>query len=149
MVDMQLTRFSDLALRAMMLLSAVGPDGPRVTTGAIAVKVNASEHHVAKAVTRLVELGCVRAQRGRTGGIFLTDTGRSIPVGRLIRLLEGDREVVDCAGEHPCPLIAGCRLRRALAAAKEAFYRELDEYTIDELAASPTIPLTIISAPTP
>lgn len=148
-VDMQLTRFSDLALRAMMLLAAAGPDGPRMTTGAIAVRVNASEHHVAKAITRLVGLGCVRAQRGRTGGLFLTDTGRSISVGHLIRQLEGDREVVECVGDQPCPLLAACRLRHALAVAKEAFYGELDRYTIDDLAASPTIPLAMVAFPSP
>lgn len=144
---MQLTRFSDLALRAMMLLAAAPSDGHRVTTGVIAAKVNASEHHVAKAITRLVALDCVRAQRGRTGGLFLTETGRSMSVGRLIRLLEGDREVVECAGERPCPLLAACRLRHALAVAKEAFYFELDKYTVDELAASPTIQLTITAPP--
>lgn len=142
---MQLTRFSDLALRAMMLLAAAPLEGHRVTTGSIAARMNASEHHVAKAVTRLVALDCVRAQRGRTGGLFLTETGRSIPVGRLIRLLDGDREVIGCEGDRPCPLLAGCRLRRALAVAKEAFYSELDRYTIEKLAASPTIPLTMIA----
>ncbi|WP_072806103.1 RrF2 family transcriptional regulator [Rhodococcoides yunnanense] len=141
---MQLTRFSDLALRAMMLLASAGPDR-RVTTGSIAVHVNASEHHVAKAVTRLVGLQCVRAVRGRSGGLFLTEHGRSMRVGTLIRQLENDREVVDCIGDRPCPLIAACRLRRALDDAKEAFYSELDRHTIDDLATSPLLQLTITS----
>ncbi|WP_338887517.1 Rrf2 family transcriptional regulator [Rhodococcus sovatensis] len=145
---MQLTRFSDLALRAMMLLAAAGPDR-RSTTGSIAKQVNASEHHVAKAITRLVGLDCVRAVRGRSGGLFLTDTGRSMQVGQLIRRLEGDREVVDCTGGQPCPLLAACRLRRALADAHEAFYSELDRYTIEDLAASPFLQLTIATAPQP
>lgn len=147
--DMQLTRFSDLAVRAMMLLAAAPPDGHRVTTGAIAVKVNASEHHVAKAITRLAALDCVRAQRGRTGGLSLTETGRSMPVGQLIRRPEGDREVVECVGDRPCPLLAACRLRHALAVATEAFYSELDRHTIEELAASPTIRLTMITPSAP
>lgn len=136
---MQLTRFSDLGLRAMMLLAAA--NGRRMTTGAIAASVNASEHHVAKAVTRLVELDLVRSQRGRTGGLFLTDSGRRASVGWLVRQLERDREVVDCTAGRPCPLLPSCRLRRALADAAEAFYTELDRYTIDDLATSALLPL--------
>lgn len=138
---MQLTRFTDLGLRSMMLLAAGESDGRRVTTATIAAGAGASEHHVAKAVSRLAELGMVRARRGRTGGLELTDAGRTASVGRLVRSLEGDREVVDCVGEHPCPLIPGCRLRRALAEAKEAFYRELDRHTVADLAAGPALPL--------
>lgn len=137
---MQLTRFTDLGLRAMMLLS-VGESGERrVTTRTIAVAAGASEHHIAKAVSRLVELDMVHARRGRVGGLELTDAGRVASVGWLVRRLEGDREVIDCVGEHPCPLIPACRLRRALAAAKEAFYAELDRHTINDLARGAGLP---------
>jgi Rrf2 family nitric oxide-sensitive transcriptional repressor len=139
---MQLTRFTDLGLRTMMLLAANQSEQRRMTTGSIALSVNASEHHVAKAVTRLVEFGWVSARRGRTGGLFLTDGGRTMRVGQAIRLLEGDREVIDCDGTRPCPLLPACRLRHALAAAKEAFYRELDQYSLDDLAAPALIRLT-------
>ena len=138
---MQLTRFTDLGLRAMMLLAA-GEDGDqRVTTRQIAANVGASENHIAKAVSRLVELGLVHARRGRVGGLSLTDTGRTASIGWLVRELEGDREVIECDGLTPCPLIAGCRLRRALADAKQAFYDELDRHTVADLARSPALQL--------
>lgn len=149
---MQLTRFTDLGLRAMMLLSAGEARDQRVTTGSIAVGANASENHIAKAVSRLVELGMVHARRGRAGGLALTDEGRHASVGRLVRALEGDREVIECVGDNPCPLVPACRLRRALADAKEAFYRELDQYTISDLARETTLPVLagafLHSAPT-
>jgi len=138
---MQLTRFTDLGLRAMMLLAAAEEDGRRVTTGAIAHSVAASENHIAKAVSRLVDLGLVHSQRGRRGGLSLTDAGRHASVGRLVRALEGDNEVVDCAGDHPCPLLPACRLRRALADAKEAFYAALDEHVVSDLVKGTQIPL--------
>lgn len=135
---MQLTRFTDLGVRTMMLLAAPDPGRLRMTTGIVAASVNASEHHVAKAVTRLVELGWVNSRRGRAGGLFLTDAGRAMPVGQVIRLLEGDREVIDCDRARPCPLVAACRLRHALTVAKDAFYRELDQYILNDLTA-PTL----------
>ncbi len=140
---MQLTRFTDLGLRTMMLLAAGESDERRVTTRTIAVGAGASEHHIAKAVSRLVELGMVSARRGRVGGLTLTDAGRTASVGWLVRELEGDREVIECGGDSPCPLLPACRLRRALAEAKEAFYRELDQHTVTDLAASTRLPVVL------
>ncbi|KAA0086654.1 Rrf2 family transcriptional regulator [Mycolicibacterium sp. P9-64] len=138
---MQLTRFTDLGMRALMLLAASEPGEHRVTTRQIAMHVGASENHIAKAVSRLAELGLVHARRGRVGGLTLTDAGRDVSIGWLIRELEGDRDVVDCDGAVVCPLISGCRLRRALADAKNAFYAELDRYTVTDLVRTPALQL--------
>lgn len=138
-----MTRFTDLGLRTLMLLASAESTGRRVTTRTIAVGANASEHHVAKAVSRLAELGMVHARRGRVGGVVLTDAGRTASIGALVRELEGDREVIECAGDNPCPLIAACRLRRALAEAKEAFYRELDRYTVTDLSGGIGLPIVL------
>lgn len=145
---MHLTRFTDLGMRAMMLLAAGEAKGHRITSRTIAASANASENHVAKAVSRLVDLGMVAARRGRAGGLSLTDAGRQASVGWLIRSLEGDQEVIECDGDAPCPLIAGCRLRRALAQAKEAFYRELDKHTVTDLVGGLTLPVILGPMPT-
>ncbi|QVI27599.1 Rrf2 family transcriptional regulator [Mycolicibacterium neoaurum] len=141
---MQLTRFTDLGLRTMMLLAAGDAAERRITTRSIATGADASEHHVAKAVARLVDLGMVNAKRGRVGGLSLTEDGRTVSLGWLVRRLEGDAEVIDCAGARPCPLIAGCRLRRVLAEAKEAFYRELDNHTLQDLTGSGLLPVVTL-----
>ena len=140
---MQLTRFTDLGLRTMMLLAAGEAADRRVTTRSIAVGAGASEHHIAKAVARLADLGMVSARRGRVGGLTLTDAGRQVSIGWLVRRLEGDKEVIECGGANPCPLVPGCRLRRALAEAKEAFYRELDRYTIGDLIRDAGLPVIL------
>ncbi|MDH6244877.1 Rrf2 family transcriptional regulator [Mycobacterium sp. OTB74] len=139
---MQLTRFTDLGLRAVMLLATGDVADRRVTTRSIAASSNASDNHVAKAVSRLVELGLVEARRGRSGGLSITDAGRQASIGWLVRELEGDHDVIDCHGENPCPLIAGCRLRWALSDAKDAFYRTLDELTVDDLVNGRTLQIT-------
>ncbi|MGV0741086.1 RrF2 family transcriptional regulator [Mycolicibacterium sp. XJ870] len=144
---MHLTRFTDLGLRTLMLLAAGETDDRRITTRTIARAANASEHHVAKAVSRLAELGMVYARRGRVGGLVLTEEGRTASLGWLVRELEGDREVIECGGDAPCPLIAACRLRRVLAEAKDAFYRELDRYTVADLTAGPSLPIVLQLAP--
>lgn len=133
----RLTKFTDLALRAVMRL-AVAEAGDSPTTREIAVAVGASYSHMAKAITRLRHMGVVDAKRGRGGGLDLTELGRSASAGWLVRELEGGEEVVDCEAETPCPLRGACRLRGALRDAQEAFYASLDPLTIDDLVARPT-----------
>ncbi|MGQ4614982.1 Rrf2 family transcriptional regulator [Nocardia sp. R7R-8] len=135
---MQLSHFTDIGLRTVMRLAVEEEKDSRVTTKLIARQVGASEKHVAKAVSRLVELGLVEAHRGRSGGLFITAAGRAASVGELVRELEDDRDVVDCGEPNLCPLLGACRLRRILADAKKAFYTELDRYSIEDLVTSST-----------
>ncbi|MEU9860717.1 Rrf2 family transcriptional regulator [Streptomyces sp. NPDC047971] len=142
---MRLTKFTDLALRAVMRLAVPGAPGqdPSVTTREVAEVMAVPYAHMAKVVTRLQHLGVVEARRGRGGGLVLTETGRGASVGWLVRMLEGEEEVVTCEGDTPCPLRAACRLRGALREAQEAFYRTLDPLTVADLVESPTGPVLV------
>ncbi|MEU2184424.1 RrF2 family transcriptional regulator [Streptomyces thermolilacinus] len=139
---MRLTKFTDLALRAVMRLAVIDGDGPP-TTREVAESMGVPAAHMAKAVTRLQHLGVLEARRGRGGGLALTALGRGASVGWLVRELEGDGEVVACEGGSPCPLRAACRLRGALRDAQEAFYATLDPLTVADLVSSPTGPVLV------
>ncbi|MFI2378307.1 RrF2 family transcriptional regulator [Streptomyces sp. NPDC018964] len=139
---MRLTKYTDLALRAVMRLAVVD-DGELLTTREIAEAMRVPYTHMAKAIAHLQHLGVVEARRGRNGGLTLTGTGRHIGVGRLVRALEGGRETVTCEGDAPCPLAGGCRLRRALREAQEAFYTSLDRLVVNDLVTSPTGPVLL------
>ncbi|MDT0542691.1 MULTISPECIES: nitric oxide-sensing transcriptional repressor NsrR [Streptomyces] len=139
---MRLTKFTDLALRAVMRL-AVLKGGAPLTTREVAEAVNVPYAHMAKAITRLQHLGVVEARRGRGGGLELTGLGRTASVGWLVRELEGEGEVVACEGDTPCPLRGACRLRGALREAQEAFYRTLDPLTVADLVTAPTGPVLV------
>ncbi|WP_053641099.1 MULTISPECIES: RrF2 family transcriptional regulator [unclassified Streptomyces] len=145
---MKLTKFTDLALRAVMRL-AVTPQEESVTTREVAESMDVPYTHMAKVITRLQHLGVVEARRGRGGGLVLTELGRRSSVGWLTRTLEGEEEVVACEGDPPCPLRSACRLRGALREAQEAFYRALDPLTVAELVSSPTGPLLLSLSPRP
>ncbi|MGW1672488.1 RrF2 family transcriptional regulator [Streptomyces sp. NPDC002324] len=139
---MRLTRYTDLALRAVMRLAVVDSE-ELLTTRQIADSMNVPYTHMAKAIAQLQRLGVIEARRGRNGGLTVTDAGRSTPVGNLVRTLEGAREAVVCEGETPCPLSGACRLRRALREAQEAFYSSLNGVTVGDLVASPTGPILL------
>lgn len=149
---MQLTGFTDLALRILMRLAVLEEDGA-ATTGAIAEQLDVSYAHATKVVTALSGLGVIDARRGRSGGLRLAENARTISVGLVVRNLESGsgegREVVQCEGATPCPLRGACRLRAALREAQEAFFAALDPMTIADVTAAPTRTLLLSLGPRP
>lgn len=138
----QITRFTDLALRVTLRL-AVLEDGARTTTTVLARELCVPRSHVAKVVTALQRLGVVETRRGRAGGLRLADVAPQISIGHIVRSLEGPGEVVQCEGPTPCPLRSGCRLRGALRRAQEAFFAALDPVTVAAATAQPTRTLLV------
>ncbi|NKX56715.1 RrF2 family transcriptional regulator [Arthrobacter mobilis] len=130
---MRINAFSDVCLRALMLLSAA-PEGGLFTTQAIAGGVGTPYNHVSKAVLKLRSLGLVEAVRGRGGGVRISAAGRAATVGGLLRELDAREDMVDCESpQGDCPMVNGCGLRGALRRAREAFYRELDSVVVSSL----------------
>lgn len=140
---MRLTKFTDLALRAVMRLAVI-PQDESVTTREVAESMDVPYAHMAKVVTRLQHLGVIEARRGRGGGLALTELGRRSSVGWLTRTLEGEEEVVGCEGDPPCPLrtaspATGCAARGAGGVLPGA--RPADRGGARRLADGPTAPL--------
>ena len=136
---MKLNAFGDVCLRTLMLL---GAQPERQMTGReIADAVGIPYNHVSKAVLELKRRGALEVSRGRHGGARITPVGLELSVGHLLRDLDTQPDMVDCTGAvtdggKPCPLLEGCRLRSALARAREAFYAELDGITVASLTGS-------------
>ncbi|MFG2947709.1 RrF2 family transcriptional regulator [Streptomyces adustus] len=143
---MRLLRSTDLALRVLMRLAVVGGSTP--TTREVAEDMGVPYTHTAKIVAELQHMGLLDARRGRGGGLSLTEKGRTVSVGAVVRSFEGEGDVVECEGATPCPLNTACRLRGALRRAQEAFYATLDPVTMQDIVAGPTGPLLLqISGP--
>lgn len=134
---MQLTGFTDLALRILMRL-AVLDEAASETTSSLAEQLHVNYNHAAKVVTALQKLGVVETRRGRTGGLRLSAGGRDTSIGAIVRHLEGRGDVVECDGVNPCPLRGDCRLRSALRQAQEAFFAALDPLSLADVAEPPT-----------
>ncbi|MCG2622868.1 Rrf2 family transcriptional regulator [Arthrobacter sp. I2-34] len=130
---MRINAFSDVCLRALMLLCAA-PEGELFTTQAIADGVGTPYNHVSKAVLKLRSLGLVEAVRGRAGGVRISQAGMAVTVGALLRELDGREDLVDCESPNgDCPMNNHCGLRGALRRAREAFYHELDDLVVSSL----------------
>ena len=136
---MRLLRSTDLALRLLMRLAVLGDATP--TTREVAADMEVPYTHAAKVVAELQHMGLVDARRGRGGGLSVSERGRTASVGAIVRAFEGEGDVVECEGDHPCPLNSACRLRGALRRAQEAFFASLDPLTVADVSSDPTGPL--------
>jgi Rrf2 family transcriptional regulator, nitric oxide-sensitive transcriptional repressor len=131
---MRLTSFTDFALRALMRLA--GEPARSFATNEIAAEFKISRNHLAKVVRDLADGGFVTTQRGVGGGFSLARPPQAITLGEVVRALEGEHALVECfrSDGGSCVLTPRCRLKARLAAAREAFMRELDATTLAECA---------------
>jgi Rrf2 family nitric oxide-sensitive transcriptional repressor len=134
---MRLTRFSDIGLRVLIYLSRVGEARSPVTVAEVASQFDIPLNHLVKVVGHLARAGWVQATRGRRGGIRLAADPATLRIGAVLRELEGDQELVDCATLN-CRLSADCFLRGALRAGLNAFYDAMDRHTLADLTQGGT-----------
>lgn len=127
---MRLTRFSDNALRCLIVLGL--EPGECITVQVIATRMNMSYEHLVKIVQRLAELGYVETVRGRNGGVRLSKPADEIRLGKLVRETEENLTIVECFDpEHnTCPISPVCRLAGVLDEALSAFLAVLDQRTL-------------------
>ncbi|MCU0984330.1 MAG: Rrf2 family transcriptional regulator [Acetobacteraceae bacterium] len=127
---MRLLASTDFALRVLLRL---GADPTALTsTEVIAADIGVPRNHVHKLVQDLAEAGLVRTVRGARGGVLLARPAAEIGIGAVVRRLEAGQALVECfrADGGACRLAPDCRLRGALARAREAFLASLDAVTL-------------------
>lgn len=132
---MQLTMFSDYALRVLMHLAA-SPDR-LLSTRQIAEIHGAKFNHLAKVTAWLVNEGLAESNRGRGGGLRLAKNPAEINLGVVLKKLEKDKPLVEClsADGGACCLSPACGLTTALQSAERAFFDTLREFSIADIVA--------------
>ena len=131
---MQITKYSDYSLRALMYLGL--NRHRRCTIHEIADAYGISENHLMKLVHQLGQEGYVRTTRGRNGGLELAMPASEINLGEVLRLTEGSFQLVECfAGreKNTCPIAGPCRLTGVLEEGLQAFFDVLDQYTLEDM----------------
>ncbi len=134
---MQLTRFTDYALRVLMYL---GTRPEQLSTiGEIAGRYRISENHLMKVVNHLANTGYVSTVRGKGGGMKLARAPKAIIIGRVVRDCEDSLAIVECfdPANRSCPLLPSCALKSALAEARKNFLATLDAYNLEQLVGRP------------
>ncbi len=132
---MQLSKFTDYALRVLIYLGCKG-DG-RSTIDEIATHYGISKEHLRKIVHHLTTSGVVEGKRGRGGGLRLAYPPSEISVGEVVRQAEENFALVECftPGEEVCRISGACRFAWMLHEALTAFLQVLDRYTLADIIA--------------
>lgn len=130
---MNITRFSDYTLRVLIYLGT--HDGKKSTADEIAKVYGISFHHVAKAAQWLAREGYVKSERGRSGGMTLSQQAAEINIGKIVKAAEAGSFLVDCmrANGGECCIRPSCGLKTALAEAQTAFYKVLETYSLADI----------------
>lgn len=133
---MQLTMFSDYALRVLMFTHAA--DGRLVTIDEIAGSYDISRAHLTKVVNALTRTGFLEAVRGRSGGLRLAKPADQIVLGEIVRATEPDFALVECfATGNQCVITKCCKLQGVLDEALQAFLSVLDHHTLESVSLRP------------
>ena len=133
---MQLTKFSDYAMRVLMYAHAAR--GRRVTIDEMAAAYRISRAHLMKVVNSLTRGGYLTAVRGRSGGLILARSAEDIRLGEVIRDTEPDFSLVECFSTgNQCVLTDCCRLPHILNEALRAFLSVLDRHTLASIGLKP------------
>jgi Rrf2 family transcriptional regulator, nitric oxide-sensitive transcriptional repressor len=133
---MQLTKFSDYALRVLMY--AHGAGDRHVTIEEMAAAYRISRAHLMKVVNSLTRAGYLTALRGRSGGLVLGRPAEDIRLGEVVRATEPAFAIVECfSTNNQCVVTGCCRLAGVLDQALTAFLTVLDQHTLASVALKP------------
>jgi Rrf2 family nitric oxide-sensitive transcriptional repressor len=133
---MELSRFTDYALRVLIYAAVKKPD--KITLSELSCAYRISRHHLVKIVHHLGKLGYLENKRGRNGGIYLGCNPEQVSVGEVVRQTETHMNLVECFSPktNSCRLSPCCRLMGALIEARDAFFGVLDSYTLADVASN-------------
>jgi Rrf2 family protein len=135
---MLLSRKSTYGLKALMNL-ARNPERGQVLISELANEERIPRKFLEAILLALKNGGVLTSRIGKGGGYSLAVAPRSLIVGRIIRILEGDLAPVSClSGENPvrcdeCDDMASCGIRLVMADVQSAMNSVLDTVTLAEM----------------
>jgi Rrf2 family protein len=134
---MRLTTKSRYGTRLILDLAVNAKEGP-VPLGDVSRRQNISLKYLEQLISKLKKAGLIKSQRGPFGGHMLKKPPDEITVGDIVRTLEENTAITDCAeqGEKLCGVCnkAGdCLSRWVWIEASKAMFERLDQITIGGL----------------
>jgi Rrf2 family protein len=89
-------------------------------------------------IRTLKQANLITSVRGSKGGHQLNKRPEKITVGQIVRLFEGQTDLVECVSlPEKCQRADDCSVRNVWIEATEAMYEKLDNITIADLLCEP------------
>ena len=133
---MKLSTRSRYGTRILVDLARHHDQGP-VQIGEISKRQDISVKYLEQLIRPLKQANLVTSVRGPKGGHLLAKKPEDISLGQIVRLFEGQSELVECIS-HPekCSMAEDCQVRLAWQDATRVLYEKLDSTTIADLVNS-------------
>ncbi len=136
---MKLSKKGEYALRALIdlgIAAEVGRDLLRV--GEIAEKEKIPAKFLEQVMQDLRGGGFIRSQRGKFGGYRLAREASQIPMGQVVRLIDGPLAPIGCVSQTAyercsCPDEVHCGLRMLMLDVRNAITGILDRYSLADV----------------
>ncbi len=130
---MKLSTKSRYSARILIELARHRKEKP-LQTSRISIKQHIPMKYLEQLITILKKEGFIQSFRGPKGGHRLAVDPAHISLGQIVRMFEGQTELVQCvSATEKCDLADECRLRAAWQEATLALYQKLDTISIESL----------------
>jgi Rrf2 family iron-sulfur cluster assembly transcriptional regulator len=130
---MKLSTRSRYGVRILVDLARNSNQGP-VQMGEISKRQDISVKYLEQLIRPLKQANMVNSVRGPKGGHLLTKKPEDITLGQIVRLFEGQSELVECiSNPEKCSMSDDCQVRLAWGDATKVLYEKLDSTTIANL----------------
>lgn len=130
---MKLSTRGRYGLRAMVYLAQHDACGP-VSLSAISREEDISLHYLEQLMRKLRLDGLVKSTRGAHGGYSLAQPAEKLPVGDILRSLEGNLHFTDCIEFELCEKGDDCATRVLWERINEGILDIVDHTTLAELS---------------
>ena len=130
---MKLSTRSRYGARILVDLACHNGQGP-VQIGEISKRQDISVKYLEQLIRPLKQAEMVTSVRGPKGGHLLAKDPADITLGQIVRLFEGQAELVECiSNPEQCNMADDCQVRLAWKEATRVLYEKLDSTTISDL----------------
>lgn len=130
---MKLSTRSRYGARILVDLARHNGQGP-VQIGEISKRQDISVKYLEQLIRPLKQASMVTSVRGPKGGHVLAKNPKNITLGQIVRLFEGQTELVECISKpEQCNMSDDCQVRLAWKEATRVLYEKLDSTTISDL----------------
>ena len=130
---MKLSTRSRYGARILVDLARNRDQGP-VQIGEISKRQDISVKYLEQLIRPLKKAKLVTSVRGPKGGHLLKEKPENISLGQIVRLFEGQTDLVECVSfPEKCAMSDDCQVRLAWRDATRVLYEKLDSTTIANL----------------
>ncbi|MGD8739554.1 MAG: Rrf2 family transcriptional regulator [Desulfobacterales bacterium] len=130
---MKLSTRSRYGARILVDLARNSDQGP-VQIGEISKRQEISVKYLEQLIRPLKKAKLVTSVRGPKGGHLLREKPENITLGQIVRLFEGQTDLVECVSfPEKCAMSDDCQVRLAWRDATRVLYEKLDSTTIANL----------------